>query len=110
MEIFIIREGRQAGPFSEPAVRAFLTEGTARPADMGWRKGMPEWRPLAEVLKPRTEEPGAAATPPAAAKIVAEETHIPAGNPSPSPRCGAISCPRSASTSRSSCNPRTKAA
>ena len=78
MEIFIIREGRQAGPFSEPAVRAFLTEGTARPADMGWRKGMPEWRPLAEVLKPRTEEPGAAATPPAAAKTVAEETHIPA--------------------------------
>ena len=84
MEIFIIREGRQAGPYSEDAVRAFLTECTARPADMGWCKGMPEWKPLAELLKPRTEESSAAATPPPAvanaanAANAAEETHIPA--------------------------------
>jgi hypothetical protein len=51
MDIFIIREGRQTGPFSSEAVKAQLTEGSARPTDMGWRKGMAEWRPLSEVLK-----------------------------------------------------------
>ena len=56
MDIFIIREGRQVGPFSEGAVKAFLTEGTARPADMGWIKGMAEWRPLSEVLKPASAQ------------------------------------------------------
>ena len=77
MEIFIIREGRQAGPYSEDSVRAFLTEGTARPIDMGWSKGMPEWKPLAELLKPRAEESAAPATPQPAA-VPTEETHIPA--------------------------------
>lgn len=66
MDIFIIREGRQAGPFSEDAVRAFLTEGSARPTDMGWRNGMAEWRPLTEVLKSQCEEDGGSATPPPA--------------------------------------------
>ncbi len=61
MDIFIIREGRQTGPFSEDAVKAFLTEGTARPADMGWAKGMAEWRPLSEVLKPSPERMNGAA-------------------------------------------------
>ena len=78
MEIFIIREGRQTGPFSEDAVKAFLTEGTARPADMGWRKGMAEWRALSEVLKPQREQSGDAATPPSATTGGAEEIHVPA--------------------------------
>ncbi len=63
MDIFIIREGRQTGPFSSEAVKAQLTEGSARPTDMGWRKGMAEWRPLSEVLKVVSD----LAAPPAAA-------------------------------------------
>ncbi len=55
MDIFIIREGRQAGPFTEDAVKAFLTEGSARATDMGWRKGMGDWRALSEVLKTQPE-------------------------------------------------------
>ena len=82
MDIFIIREGRQAGPFSEDAVKAFLTEGTARPADMGWIKGMAEWRPLSEMLKPSSglvNGAGGAAiagadTPPSATTISAQES------------------------------------
>ena len=66
MDIFIIREGRQAGPFSEDAVRAFLTEGTARPTDLSWRHGMAEWSPLSEVLKARREPAGESASPPPA--------------------------------------------
>ena len=78
MDIFIIREGRQAGPFSEDAVRAFLTEGTARPADMGWCKGMAEWRPLGEVLKLRADEKKGSATQPPAATNGTHEVHVPA--------------------------------
>ncbi len=77
MEIFIIRDGSTAGPFSEDAVRAFLTEGTARPIDMGWCKGMPEWKPLAEVLNPRKPEPEAKPAAPAATNSP-EETFTPA--------------------------------
>ena len=65
MEIFIIREGRQAGPYSTEAVKAFFAEGSARVTDMGWRKGMAEWRPLDEVMKTQ-EQAGQSATPPPA--------------------------------------------
>ncbi len=51
MEIFIIREGRQTGPFSNEAVKAQLNDGSVRPSDLAWRKGMAEWGPLNEVLK-----------------------------------------------------------
>jgi len=66
MDIFIIRDGRQTGPFSAEAVKAQLTEGSARPTDLGWRKGMAEWRALGEVLRPLSEKPGDPATPPPA--------------------------------------------
>lgn len=66
MDIFIIREGRQTGPFSEDTVKAQLTEGSVRPVDMGWRKGMAEWRPLSEVLKTSPEKVAPPATTPPA--------------------------------------------
>jgi hypothetical protein len=66
MDIFIIREGRQTGPFSEEAVRAFLTEGSARPTDMSWCQGMTGWRALNEVLGFRHGQAGDAATQPPA--------------------------------------------
>ena len=66
MDIFIIREGRQAGPYNEDAVKAFLAEGTARMTDMGWRKGMADWRALSEVLKAQPETSGQSVTPPPA--------------------------------------------
>ena len=85
MEIFIIREGRQTGPFNEDAVRAFLTEGTARPADMGWRKGMAEWRPLGEVLQTQRVQTEQAAQP-----VEREEPNTAAPvSPAPEPPAGA---------------------
>ncbi len=81
MEIFIIREGRQAGPFSAEAVKAFLVEGTARTADLGWRKGMADWRPLEEVLRVQAVHEGPSKTPPAAGAPAATgsgEKHVPA--------------------------------
>lgn len=82
MEIFIIREGRQTGPFNEDAVRAFLTEGTARPADMGWRKGMAEWRPLGEVLQAQHRQTEQAAQPVERENLNAAAPPSPAAAPS----------------------------
>lgn len=78
MEIFILREGRQTGPFTEDAVRAFLTEGTARPVDLGWRKGIPEWRPLGEVLKSQPAQGNGRGTPPPATSTANETQSGPA--------------------------------
>ena len=64
MDIFIIREGRQSGPFSEEAVKAFLTEGSVRATltfvyndhsqQYGWGKESPDrldftWKAIAEA-------------------------------------------------------------
>jgi hypothetical protein len=54
MEFFIIRDGQQAGPFTEDALQAMLKDGSLHLSDMGWRKGLPAWLPLQEVLNPGT--------------------------------------------------------
>ena len=50
MEIFLIQDGQQTGPFSPDSVQAMITEGRVRPQDIGWRKGLAAWVPLSEVL------------------------------------------------------------
>lgn len=55
MELFIIRDGQQAGPFTEDDVRTLLTRGGLRHSDMGWRKGLPAWLPLSEVMNPSAQ-------------------------------------------------------
>ena len=57
MEFFIIRQGQQAGPYSEDTLRSLLTNGTLRMSDMGWRRGLPAWLPISEVLSPGSERP-----------------------------------------------------
>lgn len=51
MEIFLIQDGQQTGPFTADSVQAMLTEGRVRPQDIGWRKGLAGWVPLSEVLE-----------------------------------------------------------
>ena len=59
MDIFILRDGEQTGPFSEPTVQQLLTQGELRARDMAWRKGLPAWLPLTEVMNPGSEKPTA---------------------------------------------------
>ena len=53
MDIFIIRDGEQTGPFDESAVQALLSGGNVRAQDMAWRKGLSRWLPLGEVIESR---------------------------------------------------------
>ena len=57
MEIFVLRNGEQIGPFSEETVQSQLKRGGLLPTDKAWRKGLPEWVPLGEVMNPASSEP-----------------------------------------------------
>lgn len=57
MDIFILRNGDQSGPFSEQNVQTLLKQEAVRMTDMAWRKGLPAWLPLSEVLNPGSEKP-----------------------------------------------------
>jgi len=59
MEIFILRDGEQTGPFNEDTVQTLFQRGSLTSADMAWRKGLPAWTPLGEVLHPGSERPSA---------------------------------------------------
>lgn len=57
--IHVARDGANIGSFSTEEVREGLRTGRFLPTDMAWQDGMPDWRPLAQVV---TDKP-AAATP-----------------------------------------------
>ena len=57
--IHVARDGANIGTFSTEEVREGLRTGKFLPTDMAWQEGMPDWRPLSQVVP---EKP-AAATP-----------------------------------------------
>lgn len=50
MNCFIYRDGQQAGPFTEAALRAKITAGQLGRTDHVWQEGMADWRPAGETL------------------------------------------------------------
>ena len=84
MEIFIIHDGQQTGPFTPDAVQALLSEGRVKPHDIGWRKGLAGWLPLSEVMK--AERSAEISTPPAAAEANGANGSPPQKTPQP-PTC-----------------------
>ncbi|MHA3772710.1 GYF domain-containing protein [Verrucomicrobiota bacterium sgz303538] len=55
MEIYILRDGTETGPFSEETTHQMLKQGAVLINDLAWRPGMPEWIPLHSVLYPAPE-------------------------------------------------------
>jgi hypothetical protein len=68
--IHVARDGANIGTFSIEEVREGLRTGRFLPTDMAWEAGMPDWRPLAQVV---AEKPAAAT----AASGVAGTTALP---------------------------------
>ena len=52
MDIYILRDGKEIGPFSEETTKTLLGQGSVSEADFAWHPGLPKWIPLATVLKP----------------------------------------------------------
>ncbi|MEA3206958.1 MAG: hypothetical protein QOE70_15 [Chthoniobacter sp.] len=57
MDIHILRDGTQIGPFTEDAVQSLLKQGSVQINDLAWRPGMPQWVPLVNLLYPGTTPP-----------------------------------------------------
>jgi hypothetical protein len=62
--IHVARDGANIGTFSTEEVREGLRTGKFLPTDMAWQEGMPDWRPLSQVVpdKPATATPVSGAT------------------------------------------------
>jgi len=50
MDIYILRDGEQIGPFSKDAAQILIDQGTVSKEDLAWREGTPDWRPLGQVV------------------------------------------------------------
>jgi hypothetical protein len=66
MNILIHRNGEQYGPYGLEEVREHLRGGAISADDLAWADGMPDWRPLREILP--SEEPRVTAIPLPAAR------------------------------------------
>ncbi|MEO7318975.1 MAG: GYF domain-containing protein [Chthoniobacteraceae bacterium] len=52
MDIYLLRDGKEFGPFSEETTQSFLKQGTLVMDDLAWTPGLPAWSPLVQVLYP----------------------------------------------------------
>lgn len=50
MQYHVGRSGQQLGQFTEEEMRQGLVSGRFLASDLAWREGMPQWKPLGEVL------------------------------------------------------------
>ncbi len=57
MKIFLVKDGKETGPFSEEEIRARLKTGEVSPGTYATRQGMDEWKPLSEVLPDESQPP-----------------------------------------------------
>ena len=49
MQIFVLKDGEQAGPYSVEEINACLKDGAFLPSDLARQEGMEEWVPLSEM-------------------------------------------------------------
>ncbi len=52
MEIYILRDGKETGPFTEENTQSLLKQGAVLISDLAWQPGMAQWLPLHSVLYP----------------------------------------------------------
>jgi hypothetical protein len=79
MNIHVMRDGQQFGPYTLEDVNAALAQGTLLPADQAWYEGAPDWMLLTQV--PGVISPGAAPVPAAAVPVAVAVDPMAAANP-----------------------------
>ena len=76
-DIYLLREGKEIGPFSEATTHSFLMQGAILIDDLAWTPGMAEWTPLKRVLQ-LSNIPSIVSAQPAAAPIETRAAREPA--------------------------------
>jgi hypothetical protein len=55
--IYLLKEGKQQGPYTEGQVRHMLSSGLASPKDMGWHAELTEWIPVGLIVVETSSNP-----------------------------------------------------
>lgn len=76
MDIYLLRNGEQTGPFSDAAVQDLLKSGDTTLDDFAWRDGLPTWQPLHAVLYPKSATQKILPPPPADAPTPTPEPFL----------------------------------
>lgn len=50
MQIYLVKNGAQTGPFTMEEVQKMVFTGQASPTDYGWHAGLSDWAPLSSIL------------------------------------------------------------
>jgi hypothetical protein len=50
-EIYLVRNGQKAGPYSPEQVKASLASGILTSTDLAWHNGITDWVPLGSIIK-----------------------------------------------------------
>jgi uncharacterized protein DUF4339 len=50
VNIYIAKDGKQAGPFSDEQIRSMLNGGLISDEDLGWREGIGDWQPIGVLM------------------------------------------------------------
>jgi hypothetical protein len=61
MDIYVLRDGEQTGPFPEEVVRSRLAAGEVQADDLAWHAGAEDWLPIATVLAAQVADSAATA-------------------------------------------------
>ena len=72
MDIYILRDGKEIGPFSEETTQTLLKQGSVLISDLAWRPGVPQWIPLHSVLYPAPAAPISQRPPPPPVATISE--------------------------------------
>ncbi|HEX8312979.1 MAG TPA: GYF domain-containing protein [Chthoniobacteraceae bacterium] len=79
MDIYILRDGKEIGPFSEETTQTLLKQGSVSINDLAWKPGMADWIPLHSVLYP-APIPTPSAKPPPPPKAAGDATAAAGGS------------------------------
>ena len=86
MDIYILRDGKEIGPFSEETTQTLLKQGSISEGDYAWHPGLPKWIPLADVLNPAA--PALETPPPPPPTAAAEAAPVVAAAVADLPKAG----------------------
>jgi len=56
MKIYLIKEGKEVGPFTPQQVQRWVMEGVVPPGNLAWREGLADWVPVSELLPKKARE------------------------------------------------------
>jgi hypothetical protein len=84
VNIYILQDGQQAGPYTRGELQQFLAAGQVQGTDLAWREGLGEWVPLASIVPVLAGKPAPAAVERPAPGAPTQP--IRAGEPKPEPR------------------------